>query len=315
MKPTICALFFASLVAFSATIPVNAGAPNMFVKVSDFDGDGRADFAITRNEGGLKIWYIWQTSAGFRVAHWGIDTDVAAAGDYDGDGRTDLAVYRDSTNFPIEYSYHIRESGTGFYVKKLFSAFANFGAFPAHQDYNGDGRVDAALNYGEFGFATQFTIQYSGGGGLGSSVPARSLTARMGDLDGDGRSDLAHYNLDTYILSVTNLNTNTTRNFQFGISGDRYLMADFDGDSVGDLAIYRPSTGTWWWVRSSDGQPRAYRWGTSTDIPVPADYDGDGKTDIAIWRPGTQSAFWVVGSQSGTFVIPWGISADRPVGF
>lgn len=316
MKTILSLLLAVTIVVVSVfTVDAQGGVPNMFRKASDFDGDGRADFAITRNESGRKIWYVWQSSAGFKAFHWGISTDVNAAGDYNGDGKTDFAVFRDSTSFPAVYTFHILESGSNTYVQKTFSAFANFGAYPVHQDYNGDGRVDAALNYGEFGFATQFVVQYSGiGGGIGSFIPARGLPLRMGDLDGDGRADRTHYNLDTYLLSATNLETNTTRNFQFGSSGDRYLMADIDGDGIGDLTVFRPSNGVWWWVRSSDGQPGATRWGTSGDIPVPADYDRDGKTDLAVWRPGTtQSAFWVLGSQSGPFVFQWGISTDQPV--
>ena len=291
----------------------HAGPPNMYTKVSDFDGDGRADFAITRNGSDGKYWYVWQTTAGFKVFRWGLTTDIPTAGDYDGDGKTDYAVFRDSTSFPVEYSYHFLESSTGNYIKKVFTAFGNFGSYRVHQDYNGDGKVDAAINIGEFTSATQLVIQYSGGGGAGGSVPAQNLTARMGDLDGDGRADLTHYNWQNFLLTSTNLNTNMSRTFQFGGSADRLLMADFDGDGIGDLTIFRPSTGTWWWVRSSDGQPRAAKWGSDGDTPVPADYDGDGKTDLAIWRPGTQSAFWVVGTQSGAFVFRWGSSLDAAV--
>src|SRR5688572_1376955 len=56
-------------------------AQSMFDKINDFDGDGRADFAITRAEGGLKIWHIWQTTGGHRQVHWGLDTDINAPGD------------------------------------------------------------------------------------------------------------------------------------------------------------------------------------------------------------------------------------------
>ena len=47
----------------------NLSAQNMFRKASDFDGDGKADFAVTRNVGALKYWWIWQTTAG-QLAIW-----------------------------------------------------------------------------------------------------------------------------------------------------------------------------------------------------------------------------------------------------
>ena len=66
---------------------------NMFRKINDFDGDGKADFAVTRNEGGNKIWYVWQTTGGFTAYQWGLATDENAAGDYDGDGKTDPGIF------------------------------------------------------------------------------------------------------------------------------------------------------------------------------------------------------------------------------
>lgn len=316
MKTIIAAICIGLFVAAGLAVDARAGGSNMFRKVSDFDGDGRADFAVTRNEGGQKIWYVWQSTAGFKAIHWGTSTDVSAAGDYNGDGVTDFAVYRDATSFPTVYTFHVLESGTNIYSINSFSTIGNFGSSMVHQDYNGDGRVDAALNYGEFGLQTPFQVQYSGGGGLSTTVPAREIPLRLGDLDGDGRADKAHYNIDTLLLTVTNLATNTTRVFQFGASGDRYVMADFDGDGIGDLAVFRPSTGVWWWIQSSNGQARAAQWGTNGDTPVPADYDGDGKTDLAVWRPGQQQgAFWVLGSQSGPSVFAWGLSTDRAVAY
>ena len=43
---------------FSVFITTVSGQ-NMFRKMMDFDGDGKADFAITRDVGGARYWYIW----------------------------------------------------------------------------------------------------------------------------------------------------------------------------------------------------------------------------------------------------------------
>jgi hypothetical protein len=290
----------------------------MFRKVSDFDGDGRADFAVIRDEFGSKIWYVWQSTSGFKVIHWGTGFDISAAGDYNADGVTDFAIYRDTSTFPPLYAFHILESGTNIYTIKSFSALSNFGSRIVHQDYNGDGRVDAALNLGEFGLTTQLHVQYSGtaGSGFATSIPSRGVPVRLGDLDGDGIADIAHYNVDTFLITVRNSTNGGIHIFQFGIQGDRHVMADFDGDGVGELAVFRPSTGVWWWIRSSDGQVNAAKWGSSGDTPVPADYDGDGKTDLAVWRPGApQATFWVFGSQNGLMVVPWGLGNDRVTSF
>ena len=296
----------------------SAGQANMFQKASDFDGDGRADFAVIRDQGGQKIWYVWQSTDGFKAIHWGTGFDIGAAGDYNADGKTDFAVYRDTSTFPPLWTFHILESGSNIYTIKSFTDFGNFGSIPVQQDYNGDGRVDAALNLGEFGLTRPLQIKYSGpaGGGTTTSTPPREIPLRLGDLDGDGKADVAYYHIETLLITINNSSNGSVRTVQFGLANDRHVMADFDGDGIGDIAVWRPSTGTWWWIRSSDGQVRATQWGVNGDIPVPADYDGDGKTDLAVWRPGTgQATYWVLGSQDGVRVFSWGLSVDRVVGY
>ncbi len=84
-------------------LAITGFSQNMFRKMNDFDGDGKADFAVVRNEGNFpetyRVWYIWQSRDGFRAFRWGINGDTHAPGDYDGDGKTDIAIFR-GQNFP-----------------------------------------------------------------------------------------------------------------------------------------------------------------------------------------------------------------------
>src|SRR5688500_20383358 len=75
-------------------LAVGLAAQSMFEKINDFDGDGKADFAVTRDEPPYTIWYVWQSTAGYRQLAWGTNFDNIVAGDYDGDGRTDFAIAR-----------------------------------------------------------------------------------------------------------------------------------------------------------------------------------------------------------------------------
>jgi uncharacterized protein (DUF2141 family) len=285
---------------------------NMFRKASDFDGDGRADFAITRNDGNLKYWWIWQTTAGMRVVHWGISSDSPAASDYDGDGKTDIAVFRGPTSFPSDYTFYILQSQTDTLSQTTFTTFGNFGSEMMHQDYNGDGRADVGVVTGEFGLSRPLSVRYSGpaGGGFSSQIPAGATTIRAGDMDGGGNADVAYYTLNGNNVTIE---TNPVRAVHFGVSNDRYVMADFDGDGKGELALWRNSDGMWWWIRSSDGVVNAAKWGINGDTPVPADYDGDGKTDLAIWRSGASGVFWIKGSQNGVSAFKWGTTGDQAV--
>jgi hypothetical protein len=115
-----------------------------FPAPGDYDGDGKADFVIQRNNGGgqARFWML-QTTAGFSSVVYGTPTDVIVPGDYDGDGKTDIAVVRASAG---QYNWYVRPSSTGVISG---APTATFGAsatdFPAQGDYDGDGKTDVAV--------------------------------------------------------------------------------------------------------------------------------------------------------------------------
>ena len=311
---------FSAVFVLSALV-LSVFPQNMFRKMNDFDGDGKADFAVTRNEGGYKVWYIWQSLDGFRAFQWGLSSDLNAPGDYDGDGKTDMAVFRGENFAPRIPYFWIWNSGSNNFTQIPFDNIFRVNG-TAQQDYNGDGKTDPAVVIGNIleppgSGDTSVYGKYSGTDGtVQFGIPPYSFPVRAGDMTGDGRADRVYvsYNPEPNVVNITNIANGVSNSLEFGRDGDRYVAADFDGDNLGDLAVFRSSTGDWWWIRSSNGAVQVANWGTNGDFPVPADYDGDGKTDLAIWRPGSgQSYFWVYGSQNGVIVVPWGISTDRAV--
>ncbi len=69
----------------------------------DYDGDGKTDLAVFRN----GVWYLNQSTDGFKAIQFGISTDKPIAADYDGDGKTDVAVFRDGI-------WYLQKSRDGF---------------------------------------------------------------------------------------------------------------------------------------------------------------------------------------------------------
>ena len=146
----------------------------------DFDGDNRADFAVTRKENGKLIWFILNSTNGFQAFQFGNDTDKPVRGDFDGDGKADVAVYRPEGGF-----WFIQRSRDG-YTGYQFGVSTDK---TVAADYDGDGKTDVAvwrptdgvwhrLNSSDNSYAA---LQF----GVNGDLPT------PGDYDGDGRADFS----------------------------------------------------------------------------------------------------------------------------
>ncbi len=115
-----------------------------FPAPGDYDGDGKNDFVIQRNNGGgqARFW-MSQTTAGFNSVVFGTPTDVIVPGDYDGDGKTDIATVRGSGG---QLNWYVRPSSTGTISGAPTAVFgASATDFMAQGDYDGDGKTDVAI--------------------------------------------------------------------------------------------------------------------------------------------------------------------------
>ncbi|MCB1262259.1 MAG: VCBS repeat-containing protein [Acidimicrobiales bacterium] len=104
----------------------------------DYDGDGRADLAVQRDD---TRWILRSGDAATIAEQFGTAGDVPAALDRDGDGRTDLAVVRST------------DPTQTWYVRRGATDVATFGfgrSTPPYQqrvigDYDGDGTTEPAV--------------------------------------------------------------------------------------------------------------------------------------------------------------------------
>lgn len=303
----ITRLFFLITLVFLSASAITS--QSMFRKINDFDGDGKADFAVTRNEGGMKVWYIWQTTGGFRRVHWGVEgTDTNTPGDYDGDRKTDVAIMRRGSTESCDF-HVLRSNDAGYEIRSVFVFFES-ACGANQQDYDGDGKTDPLNKEGGVTGYVSYRLSATGSTGFFESPPF-DPPVRVGDTDGDSKSEFASINPFTRKITFRNIVNSSTFTRTFGIDGDVFAPADFDADGIGDLTIFRPSTGDWWWMRSSDNVVSVLHWGVQGDLAVPADYDNDGKTDHAVYRPSSPNGiYYVNGSATGFFGFAWGIPGD-----
>ena len=336
-----------NLVFFPITIPTSTlsfttsaydtGSSPWSVKTGDFNGDGKADLALTDNgsdtvsillgNGDGTVQNPVQYPAGPGPAG-------LTSGDFNGDGKLDLVVANGSVNAvsillgnvdgtfqnPVQYA---TGDGPG----------GNFGDTLATGDFNGDGKLDLAvadansnavsilLGNGDGSFKPH--VDYPSGGNGPNSVA-------VGDLNADGNLDLvvANYNLfggssiATVLLGNGDGTFSTGTSLTTGPTPRTAILADFNGDGKLDVVLANQDSSTISiFLGNGDGtfQPRVDF--TTTFGPgslSPGDLNGDGKLDLAIpdfgyGGPGSNSFDVLLGNGDGTFQAPLTYSSNTAV--
>ena len=117
--------------------------------VSDYDGDGKTDWALVRNTGGgpggQLTWFIQQNLNGsngpITYQVFGSQGDEFVPNDYDGDSKTDIAIWR-----PSETNWYILQSQTSTLRAEQFGISTDDPSIVG--DYDGDGKADLAVYRG-----------------------------------------------------------------------------------------------------------------------------------------------------------------------
>lgn len=256
-----------------------ASAPTF--ALDQFVADDYPDL-VTMSAGAATTLSIYRGSASARfgapttVASLGFHPDLLTSGDVDGDGHPDLiaagarlAVLRGLGGgaFAAEQSYALPGTGDRLDLVNLAAA-----------DFNGDGRADVVVIMGRQGALSGGAFVYiaNADGSLKPPVQVDAATnlraLAVGDLNGDGRADIAVGGLDPQFYAGANL-----------LRGVRVYRGNADGSFAAPLSL-------------TPG-------GTIVALAI-GDMDQDGKKDLVV---GSQDAslndtvFVFPGMGDGTF--------------
>jgi hypothetical protein len=290
------------------------------VVVVDLDGDGRADvvtlasvvMGVGRKVGQLQVYR--QTDAGtfaapetYEVGAYPWRVHVV---DIDGDGAPDLVI-TDVEAWTVSWMRQDASSRGRFLPPAVIDSGLH--AYDVGvADLDGDGAPDLAIPDVSKG-ATRLVLRYQDPARRGTFLPGVDVTAPgaagdlvAGDLDGDGRADLAGWFYDPPIndtpsgrLGVSlqgadaRFGTFTTLAANTDHVAQKLALGEVDGDGRTDLlAFFKPASNASRPLLTAVRQvgQGAFAPPVSTEVGDPcgvddatfADLDGDGRTDVAV---------------------------------
>ena len=313
--------------SFLAGASYGVGAVPYSIAVGDLNGDGKPDLVVASRSGNpdvnVNVNVLLNNGNGTFAAAAnyaaGPNSNSIAIGDLNADGSADLAVaYGDASSGNVSV---LANKGNGMFAAAVNTAAGANPDSVAIGDLNGDGKPDLVVAHDSGSVATENVVVLFNNGNGSFAAPVtyaagpRAVSVALGDLDGDGKADIAVANF-VVSGSVSVLLNNGDGTFAAAASyaaGTLPLsvgLGDLNGDGRADLVATNITGGS-----NDDGNvsvllnvgngafaaPVNY---AASKIPLSAaigDLNGDGKADLAVAHGGSGDLSVLLNNGTGTF--------------
>ena len=303
---------------FDTKVDFGAGVIPRGTKLVDIDGDDKADVVLV--DQGSNVVSVYRNTAATGVVNasslaskldftTGTQPIGVAPGDLDGDGMPDLAVANAISN-TLSILRNTSTSGSVSFAAKVDFTTGNGPNYVAVSDVDGDGKPDIAVAN-----RNANTVSVARNTSVSGTIEAASFAAKedfttgtnplgvaLGDIDGDGKTDMAVANWGAASMSAFH-NTSTAgtfdvstfaakEDFTVGANPREVGFGDLDGDGKLDLAVTNegPSNVSVLRNTSTSGSLTSaslaakvdFTTGTGTRRIALGDLEGDGDLDLAV---------------------------------